>query len=289
VNEIVIAGPIGAGVGGLAEMARRLPQLARLVEPLAALFAALLALLAAATGWIVAPELCLLAGLVVLLPGMTLTQALAEIAHRNLASGTARLMGAGMTFLTLGVGAAIGGKVAALLPESGATHPSWELPAWTIEVALVASALALTTLFRAPARDLPYIAVAAFLAYYGVALGAWALGPELGAAIGAFAVALLANASARIGGRPAAIVLIPALILLVPGTLGFKSLSLLISHEPLDGIETAVAMAVVATGLVTGLLVANAVLPARAELRERAQRFQTGSSPSLPPGASSAR
>jgi uncharacterized membrane protein YjjB (DUF3815 family) len=155
------------------------------------------------------------------------------------------------------------------------------LPDWTIYVALVASALALTTLFRAPTRDLPYITIAAFLAYYGVAFGAWSLGPELGAAIGAFAVALFANAYARIGGRPAAIVLIPALILLVPGTLGFKSLSLLISHESLDGIETAVAMAVVATGLVTGLLVANAVLPARAELRDRPQRYRTGSSPSL--------
>ena len=49
-----------------------------------------------------------LGGLVVLLPGLTLTTALSELATRHLASGAARLSGAFITFLSIVFGVAFG-------------------------------------------------------------------------------------------------------------------------------------------------------------------------------------
>ena len=64
-----------------------------------------------------------------LLPGLSLTVSLNEIANRHLMSGTARLMGASLVFLQLGFGAALGGKLAVAFPPvagalAGPTPPS---------------------------------------------------------------------------------------------------------------------------------------------------------------------
>jgi uncharacterized membrane protein YjjB (DUF3815 family) len=56
-----------------------------------------------------------LAGLIVLMPGLTLTIALIELSTRNLSSGTSRLSGAFVIFLSIGFGVAVGGAIANLL------------------------------------------------------------------------------------------------------------------------------------------------------------------------------
>ena len=52
-------------------------------------------------------------------------------------------------------------------------------------------------------------------------------------------------------------------MLLVPGSLGFQSLSALLANEVVSGMETAFRMALVAVALVTGLLMANVVVGPR--------------------------
>ena len=53
-----------------------------------------------------------LAGLIVLIPGFMLTIAIRELSTRHLASGTARLVGAGITFLGIIFGVALGNRLA---------------------------------------------------------------------------------------------------------------------------------------------------------------------------------
>jgi uncharacterized membrane protein YjjB (DUF3815 family) len=53
------------------------------------------------------------------------------------------------------------------------------------------------------------------------------------------------------------------MLLLVPGSVGFRSLHALLQHDVLSGIETGFAMALVAVSLVTGLFLANLVFPSR--------------------------
>jgi uncharacterized membrane protein YjjB (DUF3815 family) len=52
-------------------------------------------------------------------------------------------------------------------------------------------------------------------------------------------------------------------LLLVPGSIGFRSLSSLLDREVVTGMETAFTMVLIAAGLVAGLLLANVVTPIR--------------------------
>jgi uncharacterized membrane protein YjjB (DUF3815 family) len=55
-------------------------------------------------------------------------------------------------------------------------------------------------------------------------------------------------------------------MLLVPGGLGFSSLSAMLDKNVVSGVETAFAALMVAVALVAGLLVANVLVPARKAL-----------------------
>ena len=63
--------------------------------------------------------------------------------------------------------------------------------------------------------------------------------------------------------RPQQVVLVPAVILLVPGSVGFRGMSSLFNRDTLTGIETTFASFAVAMAIVAGLLIANAVLSPR--------------------------
>ena len=84
--------------------------------------------------------------------------------------------------------------------------------------------------------------------------------------LGALAVGLFANLVARHAKRPASLPLLPGIVLLVRGSLGFKSLLSMLEHNVLTGVETAFRMALIAVALVTGLLVAGAIVSPRRPL-----------------------
>jgi uncharacterized membrane protein YjjB (DUF3815 family) len=56
---------------------------------------------------------------------------------------------------------------------------------------------------------------------------------------------------------------VPGILLLVPGSIGYRSLNALMEREVVSGIETAFSMLVIAVSLVAGLLMSNAVTPRR--------------------------
>jgi uncharacterized membrane protein YjjB (DUF3815 family) len=59
------------------------------------------------------------------------------------------------------------------------------------------------------------------------------------------------------------VVLIPAALLLVPGSMGFRGMTSLLARDTVSGLESMFAMFVVAAAIVGGLLVANATLAPR--------------------------
>ena len=197
------------------------------------------------------------------MPGLSLTIAINELAHRHLVSGTARLTAAIVTFLQIGLGVAVGSKLARPLAAElqGRTPEPVDWP-WLL-LALCATAPAFVVLFRARPRDLPAILSAALLAFGTARLASSAMGPEIGAATGAFCLAAYSNFLARWRYKPAAISLLPGLLLLVPGSVGFQSMHSLIERDVLSGIETGFTMVLTAVSLVTGLFLANLLLPSR--------------------------
>jgi uncharacterized membrane protein YjjP (DUF1212 family) len=259
--ELLVVFFAGLLVGGLAIASSRTPSLGPVFEPLAALLVSLLATLAPAVVGPVSAPVITLAGLIVLVPGFTLTVAVNELAQRNLISGTARLHGAFTTFLMLAFGVALGASIGVALvgrPVAFAPRPMAPFTEW---IAVIVAGITLGILFRAPRRDLIWITLTALVTFAVMRVSSGPLGPELGVFVGALATGVLSNVYARILDRPAAVTRVPAMMLLVPGGLGFLSLSSLMEQDVLKGLQTAFSVAVMAVALVTGLLISNAIVP----------------------------
>ncbi len=262
-REVAMATAIGLVIGLLALLAERVEGAGRVFEPTAALAAAFLAAGAAQWAGPLSAYTATMAGLIVLVPGFSLTVAMTELATRNLVSGISRLAGASVTFLAIGLGVALGTRLGEKAFGAVAVVEPLGLPGWTLWVALVVAPLCFTVLMRAQARDAGFIVLAGIVAFLGARFGAQALGPELGAFVGALAVGVTSNAYARALDRPAAVTLVPGILLLVPGSLGFRSLSSLMDRETVLGVEAAFSMTLVAVSLATGLLFSNVLLPVR--------------------------
>jgi len=267
-HEVLAAATIGLVSAFLSALAGPLPALGRILEGVAAAAAAFVAALAARL-YPLSAEVTLLAGLYVFLPGLTFTTAINELATKNLISGTARLSGALVTLFQLSVGVAFGTRAAgffehARLPTFG--QVSVPLGRSSMAAAIVLGSMALLVLFRARRRDAAFVMGAAALAYVSAKSGTNWLGPQLGAFVGATVLGAASNLVARVFDRAAVITIVPGLMMLVPGSVGFRSLDSLLAGDVTNGVERAFAMAFTGFALVAGLLVANAVVPSRRSL-----------------------
>jgi uncharacterized membrane protein YjjP (DUF1212 family) len=263
--DVLFSLGLGLGLGLLALSSGKRAALARLFAPLAAFVAALLSLLAEPLLGVQA-HVTSLAALIVLIPGLSLTLAMTELATRHLISGTARLAGALSVFVTMAFGVAVARAIAsawivAAEPGSLELASGWTtaLPGWTRALALALAPLGFCVLFQARRADLPAIAISGVAAAEVARLVNESAGPELGAFAGAFTLALAANGYAAWRRLPAAVLLLPGLLLLVPGSVGFQSVTLFLAHDPLAGIEAGFRMLLVAVALVAGVLAANLV------------------------------
>ncbi|RIK57799.1 hypothetical protein DCC62_29735 [candidate division KSB1 bacterium] len=265
-REILATTIIGFLIGALAVFMGRSSEASKIFEPTAAIIASALVVIAAQFFAPFSIYLTTLASLIVLLPGLTLTVAMRELATRNLVSGTSRLMGAALVFMQLGFGVALGSQIKRLLPPVSFTTAPEPLPAWTLGLALLIAPLNFTVLFNARLRDTGWIMLACLLSFIGARAGAHLLGPELGVCLGAILTGTAGNLYARILDRPAAITTVPALMMLVPGSIGFGSLSKFIEKDVISGVTTAFSVALIAVALVTGLLLANVLVPPRRHL-----------------------
>ncbi len=274
VAEIAAGGVLGLLTGGLEAVSERVPGLARVYEPLAAFAAAFCASSLAALVHPFAVYNATLAGIIVLLPGLLLTNAIRELAQRHLASGTARLFGAVVTLLSLVFGVALGDRLAGALFGSVTGIAPVPLPPWTSVAAVLAAGLSFVVILKAEPSDTFWIVIAGAVTYLAGRIFARHVGPELGL----FLAALLAGVSGAIWGRikdrPQQVVLVPGILMLVPGSIGFKSLSNLLDRDVISGVQTAFTMILAATALSAGLLVAGLVAPTR--------RRATGADTSIP-------
>jgi len=269
--EAAVAGGIGLLVGILERAAQRAEAIARLFLLLGAVIASVTAGVAGMFLPELAVQLATVAGIYMLMPGLSLTTAMNEVATGHLMSGTARFAGALVSFLSIAVGVSLGGVMIANLsvplpvPVPVPVHAAY----WPF-VGLLVALPAVMVLLQAPRRDaLPTLLVAssAFAAgQLSTPLFGDGLGPSLAAVVSALVLGLGSNAFARITDRPAAVVLVPGILLLVPGTMGFRSVASFLRRDVIAAVDTAFAVGLVAGALVTGLLVANLVLPPRKAL-----------------------
>lgn len=265
--DIGVAALTGLLIGFLLLAAQSRKRLHEGFEALSGLLAGSVAILVSA--WLAPLNLntVIIASLIVLVPGMTLALAASELASRHLVSGTARFAGAAMTVVNLTIGTAIALAVAGYFgidPRVQALRPQ---PDWVGWSALALGAFAFAVLFQARWRDYPLVMLSAVCGYLVSRYGGEWLGSGAGVFLGAFVTTAAGNAFARITNRPGALVRLPGIIMLVPGSVALRGVVSLVQSQDFSAGQDA-AMAVFSTlmALVAGLVFGNLLVSARRNL-----------------------
>jgi uncharacterized membrane protein YjjB (DUF3815 family) len=148
----------------------------------------------------------IIAALIVLVPGMSLTNAVNELTSQHLVSGTAR-------------------------------------------------------------RDYPVVMLAAVAGYLISRLGGEAWGGPVGIFLSALLLTAAGNGYARWVGRPGALVRVPGILMLVPGSASLRGVMTLVQQQDAAvGQSAALGVLNILLALIAGLLFGNLLLPTRRNL-----------------------
>ena len=223
---------------------------------------------AALSGIGINPPFVILSSIIILMPGLALTVALTEISAGHLVSGSSRLVDATMTMLKLFFGSLSGIALMTFLPPLGPAV-SWEwapLPPWRVWPAIGALSVALSIAFNIPKQKIPLGFLAALIAFGSSKFGEHQFGMYAGMFLGSLSLGLFSNLFARVTRGPGSILMTQGIILLVPGSNVYSILNHWVSGESILPAESAAKALMAFVALITGLLFANALLPARKSL-----------------------
>jgi len=114
--------------------------------------------------------------------------------------------------------------------------------------------------FQTSRRDLPWAVLVSGLAYLGVMAGSALLDSNLGNLLGTIVAVVIANVWARKTGRPTSIVLIPAVVMLVSGTIGFRGLASMAEGQMMMGVQQFFQMFIVAMTILVGIVIGYTII-----------------------------
>ena len=263
VHELIVAALIGVSTGVLSFFTTRNAVMDRLFEVFAAFVATLI--VAAYTHYVhpVNLYISIVAGVVVLLPGYSLTLALHELANQDLIAGTARLGRVFAILLSLGCGAFLGfAVVGGVFAYTADVQPHPVGTAFWVAAVLLLS-FGLSVDLDARFRDFAWVFLASIVALgtsfaFSKVPGAHQVAPFLASLV----CGLVANGGAKFLRVPQPVFLIPALHVLVPGSLSYQSVLWVVSQNNYTDAATLAANALIAAVLiVAGLLLSQLIVP----------------------------
>ncbi|TDQ19026.1 uncharacterized membrane protein YjjP (DUF1212 family) [Algoriphagus boseongensis] len=199
--------------------------------------------------------LVILCGVIMLLPGYAISLGTGELVTKQVKSGLYNLK-SGLTALVKQIaGAIIGVRLASVFVTIGAEAPQAPVdPKWIIlffPLLLVGLALA----FQVPRRDLAWSVLVSAIAYLGVLGGSSIMNANLGNLLGTILAVIVGSLWSLKTSRPASIVVMPAILLLVGGTIGFRGLATMASGNMVLGLEQFFQMFIVALTIMVGVLI----------------------------------
>lgn len=241
-------------------------HLSHVVAPFSAMVVGILAIMIHHYSSGINYVLVALSGLIVLIPGLGITIAMRELSTDHLVSGSGRLAGAVTVLFLLSFGLALGYLIGHRLFGDEAFTQSTPTPDWFRYLAIVITSLAFTVIFKARLADVFWIFLSIALAYTGSKLfKLWLDQPFISLAT-AVLIATAGNVYSRITDNPASLMQIPGIILLVPGSMGFNSLTAMYTHDTITGVQAAFSAALVAVAISVGLLAGNLFVPPKKDL-----------------------
>ena len=210
------------------------------------------------------PELNLvvviLSAVAIILPKYTISLGAGELVAQHVVSGAANLMSGLICLVKQIAGGWLGIVTASFVVSGAASGPTTPVdPVWAqllFPLLLVGLCLA----FQTSRRDLPWAVLVSGIAYLGVMAGSSILDANLGNLVGTIIAVVIANLWARQTRRPSSIVLIPTIVMLVSGSIGFRGLASMAVGELLVGAQQFLQMFVVPMTIAFGILVGYTII-----------------------------
>ncbi|KAG0253636.1 hypothetical protein BG011_006249 [Mortierella polycephala] len=222
-----------------------------------------------------------LAGIIILLPGYTITSAILELSSRHIISGSVRLFYAMVFSLLLGYGLTIGGSIWRLIDtsvEDGKFAPecsSAPLDAkWNI-LFVPLFAISLNIWLKAHPRQWSLAVVLSIVGYaisYSTSIFAGAQ-TEVSSALAAFAIGLFGNIYQRLTKQLSFQAVVCAVFFLVPGSLGLKGALGWFTDDMTGGVNLALQMIVTAIAISVGLFTSALVVYPMGKTRSAQMTF----------------
>ena len=262
-RDAAAAALVGLTVGAIVVATRSLVRTEPMVVPIAAAAAGFSAYTIAQLELEVSPDVVALAALVTLLPGMTLTIGMRELAGEHLQSGVANTASALVQLLGLVFGVEIGRSIAinwfGPVPQIA---PAPSFGTWQV-LAAIAAGIAFTLTLRARYVDAIIMCCATVLALTANEAGAAVFGVQAAAFVAALFVGIVGNLVGASLRRSPLVFIVPGVLMLVPGSAGYNSILKLVTDQTISGVTAGFDTFVTAISIAYGLMVSSVVLPRR--------------------------
>ncbi|KAJ1677044.1 pheromone-regulated protein prm10, partial [Spiromyces aspiralis] len=214
-----------------------------------------------------------LAGTVVILPGLLMTTGVIELSSRHLVAGTVRLFYALLLAVIIAFGLFFGNQFYVQVFEGhhgGVGQLDWVnsvqienchgLSEWWIFFTLPAAVTSICVLVNIHWRHFFSVNLLAGCMY----AANWVIGsylgmPDLAPTIASFVLGLLANAWCKWTKETVFMVLLPGEMILVPGSVGVRGLSMLFAQQSEEGIRLTLLMIKTSLSIMTGLFASTFV------------------------------
>ena len=204
--------------------------------------------------------LVILSAVAIILPGYTISLGAGELVAQRVVSGMTNLMSGLICLVKQIAGGALGIVAVSSVVSGAASGPATPVdPVWA-QLLFPLLLVGLSLAFQTSRRDLPWAVLVSGIAYLGVMAGSSMMDANLGNLVGTIVAVVVANLWARQTGRPTSIVLIPAIVMLVSGTIGFRGLASMAEGELLLGAQQFIQMFVVALTITTGVFVGYTIV-----------------------------
>lgn len=270
---------MGLFVGLLRLMAGRWATLSVALPVIAAFLVTVLAVKVVAPFVDDDPIRLVVPALVTFLPGATLTIATIELAGAQIVSGASRLVWGMSQLLLLAFGVFAGLSLVGYPEQSGAVQAG----AWAPWVGVALVGVGYMLFASAPPGALVFLWIALYGSYAAQTVGAVLLQPALSGLLGGLIIVPLTHLLAKLPhSPPEAVLLLPAFWLLLPGALGFRSVSSLAMGVPGGGqdlVITGISIFAVAVGVLVGMSITNDAGAIRRSWRLRVLRRRSRRNP----------
>ncbi|KAI8323478.1 DUF1212-domain-containing protein [Martensiomyces pterosporus] len=216
-----------------------------------------------------------LSATVVLLPGLVMTTGVIELSSRHMMAGTVRIFYALLLAFILAYGLLIGAeiynKIAGNQVQSNAMLDLTKcnsLTKWSWFGTFPLGIISISILVNIHWRHWFTVTTIAGMTYGLFWLFKFQLGlDDLATVVASFALGLVSNTWSKITGQTAYMILLPGEMFLVPGSVGVRGFSSLLSKESGQGMQLAMQMMTTCLGIMMGLFASTFLVYPRGKQR----------------------